>query len=63
MAAPPLPDRIGRKTVCVIQIAALIALQVPVLPDVYASAIVTIAALALIWSFGRDILWLWRRRA
>ncbi|SHL62536.1 Phosphatidylglycerophosphate synthase [Roseovarius litoreus] len=59
----PLPDRIGRKWVCVIQIGVLIGLQVPGLPVPLANAAIAVAAAALCWSFGRDILWLWRRRA
>ncbi|SIT07556.1 CDP-alcohol phosphatidyltransferase [Roseivivax lentus] len=60
--ARPLPERRGRKLVCVLQIAALIALQLPLLGDMQAALIVTATALALAWSFGRDILWLWRNR-
>lgn len=59
----PLPERIGRKWVCVIQIGVLIGVQAPVLPAPLANAAIAVAALALCWSFGRDILWLWRRRA
>src|SRR6056297_3983768 len=59
----PLPDRIGRKWVCVVQIGVLIGLQVPGLPVPLAHAAIAVAAAALCWSFGRDILWLWRRRA
>lgn len=59
----PLPERIGRKAVCVIQIGVLIGLQVPGLPAPLADAAIAVAAVALGWSFGRDILWLWRRRA
>lgn len=61
--AAPLPERTGRKAVCVIQIAALIALQAPIVTDLPAMAIASGAAVALIWSFGRDILWLWRHRS
>ena len=61
--AQPLPERIGRKWACVIQIAVLIAVQAPVIPAPLADAAIAVAALALCWSFGRDILWLWRRRA
>ena len=59
----PLPERFGRKVVCVIQIAALILLQVPDLPRLVALMIAWPAVGALIWSFGRDTLWLWRGRA
>lgn len=61
--AAPLPDRFGRKVVCVIQIAALILLQVPDLVPGVARAVAWGAVAALIWSFGRDVLWLWRNRA
>lgn len=58
----PLPDRLGRKVVCVVQIGALIALQVPLVAGTPAHWIMTIAVVALGWSFGRDVLWLWRER-
>ncbi len=58
-----LPDRMSRKAVCVAQITALISLQLPLLPDMWASVILFVAAVALVWSFARDILWLWRARS
>jgi phosphatidylglycerophosphate synthase len=58
----PLPDRFGRKVVCVTQIVALIVLQLPALSGIPAAAIITVALLALGWSFGRDVLWLYRNR-
>lgn len=61
--AAELPDRFGRKVVCVVQIAALIALQAPVVSGAVATALVGVAAVALLWSFGRDTLWLWRAQA
>jgi len=57
-----LPDRFGRKAVCVLQITVLIALQVPGLPGSAANGAVAAAVMALAWSFGRDTLWLWRSR-
>lgn len=60
--ARPLPDRFGRKLVCVVQITALIVLQVPALSSPVAIVVVTAALAALTWSFGRDLLWLWRTR-
>jgi phosphatidylglycerophosphate synthase len=57
-----LPDRFSRKAVCVLQIAALIALQLPFVVPPASQALVAVTALALLWSFGRDILWLWRTR-
>ena len=59
----PLPERFGRKLVCVVQIAALILLQVPDLSRAMAVMIAWPAVAALLWSFGRDTLWLWRNRA
>jgi len=54
----PLPERRGRKTVCVLQIAALIVLQVPSLPEAASTALLLTILGALAWSFGRDALWL-----
>ncbi|WP_405406022.1 CDP-alcohol phosphatidyltransferase family protein [Paracoccus sp. Ld10] len=54
----PLEVSYARKGVCVLQLATLIALQVPVLSDDLAITLARIAAAALIWSFGRDVLWL-----
>jgi phosphatidylglycerophosphate synthase len=58
-----LPERFSRKLVCVVQLSALIALQLPILPTGPAMAMVTVAGLALAWSFAVDVVWLWRRRA
>lgn len=60
--ANPLPQRLGRKVVCVIQIMALVILQAPVVNGPLALAILMFASVALVWSFGRDVLWLWRAR-
>ncbi len=57
-----LPERFSRKAVCVAQIATLIALQVPLVPTEVANPVVAAVALALIWSFGKDILWLRQSR-
>ena len=54
----PLPDRFGRKVVCVLQILVLIALQLPWLAGPAATVLVLGALGALGWSFGRDVLWL-----
>lgn len=58
-----LPDSFARKAVCVLQIAALILLQLPVVPSNLGNMLVTVVAAALLWSFGRDVFWLWGRRA
>lgn len=61
--ARPLPERFGRKVACVMQMSALIALQAPVLPPTLSGLAVVAAVVALTVSFGRDIRWLYRRRA
>lgn len=56
--AQPLPPRWRRKAICVVQLAALIVLQLPGLP---ADAAITLTRLALalvLWSFAVDVLWL-----
>ena len=53
-----LPERRGRKAVCVLQLGTLIALQAPVLPTWLASILIVSTITGLAWSFGRDILWL-----
>ncbi len=59
----PLPPRFSRKAICVLQIGTLIALLVPQLGGVLRDGLVVIAVLSLLWSFGRDIIWLHRRRS
>lgn len=59
----PLPERRSRKAVCVIQIAVLVAIQLPAVTAGVASAMTLAASLLLLLSFGRDILWLHRNRA
>jgi phosphatidylglycerophosphate synthase len=60
--AAPLPPRAGRKTVCVIQIAALVVLVAP-WPGTPVATVTGLAALAaLVWSFARDVHWLARVR-
>lgn len=58
-----VPERFSRKVVCVAQLGALIALQAPILPGGIAQALVPAVAALLVWSFARDVAWLWRRRA
>ncbi|MGB7431449.1 MAG: CDP-alcohol phosphatidyltransferase family protein [Ahrensia sp.] len=55
-----LRPSIARKAVCVFQIATLIALQIPFFEDGQLNILIAAVVLALVWSFGRDILWLWR---
>jgi phosphatidylglycerophosphate synthase len=58
----PLPERFSRKAVCVIQLGALILLQLPLLPGWASALLAAVAGAALAWSFARDILWLRQAR-
>ena len=58
----PLPRSQRRKTVCVLEIIALIACVSPILPDAWRTAAAVDAVLMLAWSFALDIVWLTRRR-
>ena len=55
-----LPESMRRKGVCVIQIAALIALICPVIPTSLQMTIMLTGTAALVWSFAIDTLWLKR---
>lgn len=57
-----LPERFSRKVVCVAQLAVLIALQLPIVTPGALDPLMLTVAVALAWSFGRDIVWLWRAR-
>ncbi|MBY5935594.1 CDP-alcohol phosphatidyltransferase family protein [Tateyamaria omphalii] len=59
----PLPPSFRRKVICVVQIAALILLLFPPVPDVIGVPVAAAAAVLLAWSFLVDILWLARRSA
>jgi len=50
-----LPDSLGRKAVCVLQIGALVAFLLPVLPAIVQTTAAAIATIGLAWSFLRDI--------
>lgn len=58
----PLDERYSRKVVCVVQLIALLTLQLPFLPPAVAVALVAATGLSLAWSFGVDVRALWRRR-
>ncbi|SHG99077.1 Phosphatidylglycerophosphate synthase [Kaistia soli DSM 19436] len=58
----PLPEAFRRKAICVAQIAALIALNAPIVSGMPATILAATATLALGWSFAIDILWLVQRR-
>lgn len=57
-----LPERLSRKVICVVQIAALIILQAPALPLLAGAVMLLASAVLLIWSFAKDVLWLWHHR-
>lgn len=57
-----LPESVARKVICVIQVIALITLQVPGLLGPLTTPLVLVVGGALLWSFGRDGVWLWRHR-
>lgn len=59
----PLPESVRRKTICVLQIIALIACVAPILPDLLRTIAAAGAVLMVAWSFAVDVVWLARRRA
>jgi phosphatidylglycerophosphate synthase len=58
-----LPVSYARKTVAAIQGVALVAAGSRLFPHPVALAIAAFALATLVWSFGRDVVWLWRARA
>ncbi|CAM4034200.1 CDP-alcohol phosphatidyltransferase family protein [Nocardiopsis rhodophaea] len=58
-----LPPSTARKAVAVAQTGALIAAAADVVPHSVATAVVAGALALLVWSFGRDVGWLWRTRS
>lgn len=59
----PLPPSLRRKTICVVQIGALLVLAFPLLPDNLIVPVSSAAVAALTYSFAADVLWLERRTA
>lgn len=57
----PLPPSRRRQTICVIQIAALTLVMVPVIQPPISTTLAAAALVTLTWSFLIDTLWLWRR--
>jgi phosphatidylglycerophosphate synthase len=57
-----LPPRFSRKTVAAAQGIVLVVASADVLPRWIAAAAVGAALASLVWSFGSDIVWLWRAR-
>ncbi|WP_052372876.1 CDP-alcohol phosphatidyltransferase family protein [Amycolatopsis taiwanensis] len=59
----PLPPSFARKTVAALQGILLVAATSGVFPHPAAIALAAVSLATLTWSFGRDVRWLWRRRA
>ncbi|MEU6322499.1 CDP-alcohol phosphatidyltransferase family protein [Streptomyces sp. NPDC047009] len=57
-----LPSSMARKTVAAVQGIALLAAASNWLPYPVTAGIVAVALASLVWSFGRDVLWLWTVR-
>jgi len=55
-----LPPRFSRKVVAALQGVVLALVTAHLLPDVVATGALVVALTSLIWSFGRDIGWLYR---
>ncbi|WP_251978603.1 CDP-alcohol phosphatidyltransferase family protein [Salinicola avicenniae] len=58
-----LPLSYFRKTVCVWQVTTLLICLLPIVSASLASSLAAFSLLLLVVSFGRDVRWLWRRRA
>jgi phosphatidylglycerophosphate synthase len=56
-----LPPSMARKTVAAVQGIALVVAASELLPEVLSYAVTLLALASLAWSFGRDVLWLYRR--
>ncbi|MET8248906.1 CDP-alcohol phosphatidyltransferase family protein [Streptomyces sp. NPDC005202] len=56
----PLPPSTARKTVAALQGICLLVAGADLLPYVANLGVVLSALALLVWSFGRDVLWLWR---
>lgn len=59
----PLPPSVARKAVAAAQGIVLTVAASGVLPRPVGDAVVGLALVALLWSFGRDVVGLWRARA
>ncbi|MFF7468016.1 CDP-alcohol phosphatidyltransferase family protein [Streptomyces sp. NPDC008092] len=56
----PLPHSMARKTVAAMQGICLLLAGADLLPHLANLGVVLLALGSLVWSFGRDVLWLWR---
>lgn len=57
----PLPPSTARKTVAALQGVLLLLAGAELLPRPGNAGVVAVALGLLVWSFGRDVRWLWRR--
>jgi phosphatidylglycerophosphate synthase len=57
----PLPPSTARKTVAALQGVLLLLAGADLLPRAANTGVVLVALALLVWSFGRDVVWLWRR--
>ncbi|WP_405694185.1 CDP-alcohol phosphatidyltransferase family protein [Streptomyces coelicoflavus] len=57
----PLPPSTARKTVAALQGVLLLLAGADLLPRAANAGVVAVALGLLVWSFGRDVRWLWRR--
>ncbi|MDX3227654.1 CDP-alcohol phosphatidyltransferase family protein [Streptomyces sp. ME19-01-6] len=58
----PLPVNTARKAVAALQGIALLVAAAAILPHPVSFAVVLVALALLVWSFARDIRWLWHTR-
>ncbi|MCZ9351538.1 CDP-alcohol phosphatidyltransferase family protein [Streptomyces mutabilis] len=56
----PLPPSTARKTVAALQGVLLLVAGADLLPRPADTGVVVLALGLLVWSFGRDVVWLWR---
>ncbi|MFJ5058720.1 CDP-alcohol phosphatidyltransferase family protein [Streptomyces nigra] len=56
----PLPPSTARKTVAALQGVLLLVAASGLLPHLANAGVTALALGLLVWSFGRDVLWLWR---
>lgn len=61
--AAPLPPRPSRRVHCVIQAGTLVVALLPIWPDTVCQFIAAMGLLTALWSFGSDIVWLFRHRS
>lgn len=59
----PLPPRPSRRLHCVIQAGTLVLALLPILPAVLCQLIAGVGLLTALWSFGWDVVWLFRHRS